>query len=336
MKAFRLHDFGGPASLRLDDLPDPRPGPGQVLLRMRAASLNHRDLRIARGEHPGLALPLVPVSDGVGEVAAVGPGVTRVAVGERVAGTFFQRWLAGAFREDLVRSALGGDVDGVLAEYVVLSEEGLVHVPEHLSDAEAATLPCAALTAWNALIAQGGLTPGETVLTLGTGGVSIFALQFARLAGARVILTSSSDAKLERARELGASDTINYRATPDWDRRVLELTDGAGVDHVVEVGGIDTFARSVRALRLAGRISLIGVLSGGGAVDLGLLHRRRVHLQGINVGSREIFEAMSRAVALHGLRPLVDRVFGFEEAPAALQYLQSGAHFGKVVLQFRA
>lgn len=334
MKAFRLHAFGGPASLRLEDLPEPRPGPGQVLLRMRAASLNHRDLRIARGEHPGLPLPRIPLSDGVGEVVAVGPDVSRVKIGERVAGTFFQRWLGGKLTESVMRSALGGDVDGVLAEYVVLHQDGVVHVPEHLSDAEAATLPCAALTAWNALVTQGGLAPGETVLALGTGGVSIFALQFARLAGARVIVTSSNDAKLERARQLGASETINYRATPDWDVRVRELTDGAGVDHVLEVGGVDTFERSVRSVRFGGHIALIGVLTGSGAIDLGLIHRRRLRLQGVSVGSREMFEDMNRAVALHRLRPVIDRIFPFTEAPEALHYLQTGAHVGKVVIQF--
>jgi NADPH:quinone reductase-like Zn-dependent oxidoreductase len=334
MKAFRLHDYGDLAHLRLEELPDPQPGPGQVLLRMRAASLNHRDLRIALGINRSAKLPLIPLSDGVGEVVAVGPGVTRVTIGDRVASTFFQRWLAGELTESVARSALGGDLDGMLAEQVVLHEDGVVRVPDYLSDEEAATLPCAALTAWHALIVQGSLRPGETVLLLGTGGVSIFALQIARLVGARVIITSSSDEKLARARQLGATDTINYRATPNWDERVRALTEGLGVDHVLEVGGIATIAKSLRAVRLAGRVTMIGVLTGSGAVDLGLIHARRVRLQGIYVGSREMFEAMNRAFALHRLRPVIDRVFPFEEAPAALRYLQSGAHFGKIAIRF--
>jgi NADPH:quinone reductase-like Zn-dependent oxidoreductase len=244
-----------------------------------------------------------------------------------------QSWLAGALTEDKSKSALGGGMDGMLAEYVVLDEEGLVPIPEHLSYAEAATLPCAAVTAWNALVAEGGIRAGDSVLVLGTGGVSLFALQFARLHGARVIATSSSDDKLARAIALGASDGINYRQTPEWGRAVLELTGGAGVNHVIEVGGAGTLPQSFRAVRFGGQISLIGVLAEPGAqVDPRPLMMKGARLQGIYVGSREMFEAMNRAIALDGLRPVVDRVFPFAEAPEAFRYMQAAGHFGKIVI----
>jgi NADPH:quinone reductase-like Zn-dependent oxidoreductase len=298
-------------------------------------SLNYRDLLVVKGLYnPKLPLPLVPLSDGVGQVVEVGPGVTRVKPGDRVAGIFMQTWIAGEPTEAKSKSALGGGGTGVLAEQVVFHEDGLVHVPEHLTDEEAATLPCAAVTAWHALVTEGRVQAGDSVLIQGTGGVSLFALQFARLSGARVIATSSSDAKLERVRQLGASDGINYKTTPDWDKKVRELTGNAGVDHVVEVGGAGTLGRSLKAVRMGGRISLIGVLTGGGGeVNPVPALMKNVCLQGIYVGSREMFEAMNRAIALHKLRPVVDRVFPFAEAAQALRYMESGAHFGKIALR---
>jgi NADPH:quinone reductase-like Zn-dependent oxidoreductase len=335
MKVFELRDQFGLDSLTLAERPEPKPGPSQVLVQMRAFSLNYRDLMVVKGVYnPKQRLPLVPLSDGVGRVAAVGPGVTRVKPGDRVAGIFMQQWLCGPVTEAKARSSLGAQVDGVLAEYVVLSEEGVVHVPEHLTDEEAATLPCAAVTAWHALVAEGGVQAGDTVVVQGTGGVSLFALQFARLSGARVIATSGSDAKLVRVLELGASDGINYKTTPDWDKPARELTGGVGVDQVVEVGGAGTLPRSFKAVRMGGRISLIGVLTGNsGEVNPLPVLMKNVRLQGIYVGSREMFEAMNRAIALHRLRPVVDRVFPFQEAREALRYMESGAHFGKIALR---
>ncbi len=335
MKAFEVQNTFGLDSLVMTDRPEPRPGPGQVLLKMRAWSLNFRDLMVVKGLYnPRLRLPMVPLSDGVGEVVELGEGVSRVKKGDRVAGTFMQKWVAGELTEEKARSALGGGGTGLLAEYVALHEEGVVAVPAHLTDEEAATLPCAAVTAWHALITEGNLQPGHTVLVQGTGGVSIFGLQFARLAGARVIVTSSSAAKLERAHELGASDGINYKDNPDWDDRVRELTGGVGVDHVVEVGGAGTLPRSMRAVRLGGRISIIGVLTGGtGQVNPLPLLMKNIRAQGIFVGSREMFEAMNRAIALHQLRPVVDRVFPFAEAREALRHLESAAHFGKIAIR---
>lgn len=333
MKAYEICGSFGFDNLTLAERPDPVPGHGQVLVRVRAAALNFRDLLVVKGLYnPNLPLPLVPCSDGAGEVVAVGAGVSRVRIGDRVAGIFMQKWLGGAIDEQGARSALGGDLDGMLAEQVVLSEEGVVPLPEHLSFEEGATLPCAAVTAWHAVV-ESGIRPGDTVLLLGTGGVSIFALQFARMCGARVIATSGNDAKLARAKELGAADGVNYRAVPDWDRAVRELTGGAGVDLVVEVGGAGTLARSLRAVRIGGQVSLIGVLTGAdGEVNPLPVVMKKVRVQGIFVGSRAMFEAMNRAIALHRLRPVIDRVFPFGEARAALAYLESGAHFGKVCI----
>jgi NADPH:quinone reductase-like Zn-dependent oxidoreductase len=305
-----------------------------VLVRIKAASLNYRDLLVAKGLYSrNLPLPLIPLSDASGEVAEVGPGVSRVRPGDRVAGIFMQAWIDGEPTEAKAKSALGGAIGGVLAEAVVFDQEGVVPIPEHLSYEEAATLPCAAVTAWHALIVSGRVRAGETVLVQGTGGVSIFALQFARLSGARVIATSSHDEKLERARQLGASDGINYKTTPDWDARARELTGGAGVDHVIEVGGAGTLPKSLKAVRMGGHIPLIGILTGGEFNPTPLL-MKSVRLQGIFVGSRAMFEAMNRAIALHRLRPVVDRIFPFDEAPEALRHLERGAHFGKVVIRF--
>jgi NADPH:quinone reductase-like Zn-dependent oxidoreductase len=333
MKAYHLQNAFGIDNLVQVDLPDPKPGPGQVLLQMRAFSLNYRDLMVVKGLYnPKLRFPLVPLSDGVGEVAAVGDGVTRVKVGDRVCPLFMQKWLAGPVTDAAARSALGAGPDGVLAQHAVFHEDGVVVVPKHLSDEEAATLPCAGLTAWHALVGEGPLCAGDTVLVQGTGGVSIFALQFARLHGARVIATSSSDAKLQRALSLGGSDGINYKTTPEWGDKARELT-GGGVDHVVEVGGAGTIAQSLKAVRLSGRISLIGVLAGGGSFDLRSILMKNVRVQGIFVGSREMFVTMNRAIALHQLRPVVDRVFSFGEVREALQHMESGRHFGKICIR---
>jgi NADPH:quinone reductase-like Zn-dependent oxidoreductase len=333
MKAYRLHEFGGPQSLRLEERPAPEPGPGQVRVRIRAGSLNFRDLMISKGVYnPKLKLPLIPLSDGAGEVSAVGDGVTRFRVGDRVVSAFMPGWVEGPPTDAKVRSALGGDIDGVLAEEVVLPEAGLLPIPAHLSFEEAATLPCAAVTAWNALLETGGIRPGDSVLVQGTGGVSIFALQFARLAGARVIATSSSDAKLSRVQEMGASDLINYKATPDWDKRVRELTGGRGVDMIIEVGGAGTLPMSTRSIKLGGYIALIGVLTGAGDFNPIPLLMRNIRLQGIFVGSVQMFASMLKAIEISRLRPVVDRVFPFDQAVDAMKYLESGAHFGKVVI----
>lgn len=333
MKVYEIRDGFGIYRLNIAERPEPLPAAGQVLVRVRAVSVNYRDLLMVKGLYnPNLPLPLVPFSDGTGEVVAVGLGVTRVNIGDRVAGIYMQRWLAGELTEAKAESALGGAIDGVLAEYVLLPEEGVVPIPEHLSYEEGATLPCAAVTAWHAVVEE-GVKPGDTVLTIGTGGVSLFALQFARLAGARVIATSRSDGKLERALSLGATDGINSTAEPAWDRKAWELTGKSGVDLVVEVGGAGTLPKSLRSVRLGGRISLIGVLTGAtGEVNPLPAVMKGVRVQGILVGSREMFERMNRAIALHRLHPVIDRVFPFAEAREALRYMESGAHFGKIVI----
>jgi NADPH:quinone reductase-like Zn-dependent oxidoreductase len=335
MRAIQLDGGFGLDNLALVERPDPRPGPGQVLVRVRAVALNYRDLLTVNGHYNRRQpLPLVPCSDAAGEVVAVGEGVTRVRAGERVCSLFAQRWLAGALNAEKLRSALGGPLPGVLAELVVLDAEGVVGSPAHLDDVEAATLPCSAVTAWSALVEEGGVTAGQTVVAQGTGGVSIFGLQLARLLGARVIVTSSSDDKLGRARELGAAEGINYRAVPEWGDRVKELTGGAGADLVLEVGGAGTFSQSLRAVRPGGQISLIGNLTGTATeVLLTSILMRRVRVQGIYVGSRETFEALNRAVALHRLRPVVDRVFPLAETRAAFEHMAAGRHLGKIIVQ---
>jgi len=337
MKAFRLHEFGGPSALKLEEISEPTPGPGEILLRVRAVSLNYRDLMVTKGVYnPKLRLPLIPLSDGAGEVIATGAGATRFKPGERVVASFMPAWIDGPLDETKARSALGAEANGMLAEAVVLPEQGLLKIPAHLSFEEAATLPCAAVTAWNALLETGSIKPGDTVLIQGTGGVSLFALQFARMAGARVIATSGSDQKLGRVRELGASDGINYKTTPDWDKRVRELTAGKGVDQIIEVGGAGTLPKSIRCVRLGGTITLIGVLSGGGEINPMPILMKGIRLQGIFVGSRNMFEAMNRAIESNQMRPIVDQVFPFEQSPQALTYLESGAHFGKVVINVSA
>jgi NADPH:quinone reductase-like Zn-dependent oxidoreductase len=334
MKTYRLHEFSGTGGLRLEELPDPVAGAGQVLVRMRAFSLNFRDLMMCKGVYnPKARLPCALGSDGAGEVVATGPGVTRFKPGERVVASFMPGWVEGPPDEEKARSALGGGGEGLLAELVVLPEQGLLPVPAHLNFEEAATLPCAGVTAWNALVESGGLKPGDSVLVQGTGGVSLFALQFAHMAGARVIVTSKSDEKLKRAVELGASDVINYITTPDWDKRVRELTGGKGVDMIVEVGGAGTLPTSLKAVRLGGYIALIGVLSGGGDVNPVPILMKNVRVQGIFVGSRKMFESMNRAIGLASLHPIVDRAFNFDQVKDALKYMESAAHFGKVVVR---
>ena len=336
MKAFQIVGSFGLENVKLVELPEPQPGPGQVLVRMRAAALNYRDLVVIKGGYgPRQTLPRIPISDGAGEVAAVGAGVSRVKVGDRVVGCFAPSWIEGPLTQEKLDSALGGFVDGVLADYTLFSAEAVLPVPAHLSFEEAATLPCAALTAWHALFVADHVQPGSTVLVQGTGGVSLFALQFARTAGARVIVTSSSDQKLARARELGASGGINYKTTPDWEKEVRKQTDGRGADHIVEVGGAGTFNRSLACVRMGGMISMIGVLAGAsGEVRTALILFRAARIQGIFVGSRAMFEEMNRAISAHGLHPVMDRAFPFAEAPAALRHLESAGHFGKIALTF--
>ncbi len=322
----------------ISTVPKPSPGPRQVLVRIRAASLNFRDYLVVTGRYnPKMPLPRVPLSDGAGEVEAAGEGVTRFRPGARVAGIFVKTRRDGDPSEAHGKSALGGAIDGVLADYVLFDEDGLVSVPSHLSFTEAATLPCAAVTAWNALVVQGRVKSGDTVLVQGTGGVSLFALQFARLAGARVIAISSSDAKLERALALGASDGINYKTTPDWDKRARQLTAGRGVDHVVEVGGSGTLARSFNAVRTQGHIAVIGILSGiAGELNIAPILHKHLTIHGIYVGSRAMFEDMNRALTLHQLRPVIDRVFPFEKIHDALRHMESAAHIGKIVIDYGA
>ncbi|GAB3583624.1 zinc-dependent alcohol dehydrogenase family protein [Hymenobacter daeguensis] len=335
MKKYELLPSAGsesPTGWQLTEADVPQPGPGQVLVRVRAVSLNYRDLGVAQS--PNRLKPVIPCSDGAGEVAAVGAGVTRVQAGDRVAGIFFQTWLAGPLVAEVHAQALGGSADGMLAEYVVLSEQGLVKLPDYLTYEEAACLPCAGVTAWNSLFEQGHLQPGQTVLLQGTGGVSILSMQLAKAAGARVIITSSSDEKLARARELGADETINYRTTPDWEQEVQRLTNGLGADHVVEVGGAGTLEKSLGATRASGHIAFVGVLTGVAApIATHLLLTKSLRLTGIYVGSRDMFERYLQALTQTRLRPVIDRVFAFEEAPAALQHLKSGAHFGKIVVR---
>ncbi|EFO80961.1 Alcohol dehydrogenase zinc-binding domain protein [Oscillochloris trichoides DG-6] len=335
MRVFQLEGGWSADHLVIAERPMPEPGPGQIVLRMRAASLNYRDTVVIQrgyGSQTG-QLPLVPVSDGVGEVVALGAGVSRVQIGDRVCPMFSPNWIGGRPTAARLGATLGGPLNGVMQEYMLIDAEGVALAPPHLSDVEAATLPCAALTAWSALVTEGKIEPGDRVLIQGTGGVSLFALQFAKMLGAFTIVTSSSSEKLERARALGADATLSYRETPEWGRSVRDIAGGDGVDHIVEVGGQQTLPQSLRAIRPGGTISMIGVLSGPSMeARLGLIVTRQVRLQGITVGSRDSFEAMARAISQHQLRPVVDRVFTFEELPQALTYLVSGAHFGKVCI----
>jgi len=332
MQVYESQTANGAAGWKLVEREIPMPMPGQVLIRVRATSLNYRDLAFAQNARQ--RRPYVPLSDGAGEVIAVGKGVTRAAVGDRVAANFFLNWIDGGVRASVHDSAMGGAVDGMLAEYVALPAESLVRLPDYLTYEQAATLPCAAVTLWNALFEQSKLAPGETVLLLGTGGVSIFGLQFAKMAGAKVILTSSSDVKLERARALGADETINYKTTPDWDKAVWQLTGKRGVDHVIEIGGGGTMERSIRSTRTGGTISAIGMLAGfDNKIDPFLMVGRSLHVNGIYVGSVAMFERMLTAMTQSRLEPIIDRVFPFTEAPQALEHMASGSHFGKIVIR---
>lgn len=334
MKAYEIQNFDLD-SLKMVERPTPEPGYGQILVSMKAASLNFRDLMTVLGHYnPKQPLPLVPLSDGAGVVEAVGPGVEQVKVGDRVCSSFFQRWLAGPPSiEKCAKSSLGGPLDGCLAQSVLLSSEGVAKIPDWMSFEEAATLPCAALTAWNALMDLGSLKAGDRVLVLGTGGVSIFALQIAHMMGAEVIATSSSDAKLERAKQLGAAHGINYKTTPDWGKAVLDLTGKQGVDYVIEVGGAGTMERSLQAVRMGGMVATIGILSGV-AERLNLLPvlMKQARVQGVFVGSAHLLKEMIRAFDLNKVHPVIDKVYPFEEAVAALRHMQSGAHVGKLVI----
>jgi NADPH:quinone reductase-like Zn-dependent oxidoreductase len=336
MRAYQLPKGGaGIDALVQVERPDPKPDYRQVLVRVKACSLNFRDLAIARGSY---RIPvrenIIPLSDGAGEVVEIGPGVTRLKVGDRVAGNFFQRWSGGVPALDAHRSALGGGIDGMLADHAVLEEDGAVKIPPHLSLEEGATLPCAGVTVWNAMMEHAKLKAGATVLLQGTGGVSIFGLQFAHAMGIRAIVTSSSDEKLKRAKALGAALGINYKNTPDWEKAAMEFTGGVGVDHVVEVGGAATLARSFGVIRVGGKVTLIGGLSGGATeLNPALIFARRANVQGISVGSTQMFEAMNRAIEVNALKPVIDKVFAFAEVQAAYRHMAAGAHFGKIVIR---
>ena len=333
MRVFQIEGDWGMDHLKLSTRPEPTAGPGQVVVKMTASSLNYRDLVVPNrgyGNHTG-TLPLIPVSDGVGVVSAIAPGVTRVAVGDRVCPTFFQNWISGEPDLERLTRSLGGPIDGTMAEYMCLPEGGVTKVPAHLSDLEAATLPCAALTAWSALVNCGNIRPGDRVLVQGCGGVALFAVAFAKLLGAHVTVISSSEERLERVKQLGADAGINYRGTPEWAKATRDITAGRGYDLILELGGEKTLPQSLRCIRPGGTVAMIGILSGSAmATSLGLIITRQVRLQGVTVGHRDGFEAMVRAIDQHRLKPVVDRVFPFEELKEAMAYLQTGAQFGKV------
>ena len=337
MKVMEMRDEWGVDHIKPGTRPDRSPGPGEVLIKMQAASVNYRDLVMTQrgyGRHSG-ELPLVPLSDGAGTVAETGAGVTRVKAGDLVCPAFAQLWISGALREEYRPGMLGGPLDGVMQEYMVLPESGVVKAPAHLSAIEAATLPCAAVTAWSAVIG-GGVEPGDVVVTQGTGGVSLFAMLFAKLAGARTIVTSSSDEKLARAKALGADIGINYRTHPEWSRNVRQALGGRGADLVVELGGAQSLDQSLRAVRTSGTLAMIGVLSGGLAeLNLGRVVTQNVRLQGVTLGSREAFEDMVRAIETHRLKPPIDdKVYGFDEAADAIRAIPAGRHFGKICIAF--
>jgi alcohol dehydrogenase len=335
MKVAVLETVGSLNNIKLVDRPEPRPGPGEVLVRLRAAALNYRDLVVVEGGYGSRQKKqdLVMLSDGAGEIAEVGSGVTKWRVGDRVVACFFPRWQGGPATEDRVAASLGGSVDGVACEYRVFAEDGIAPAPRHLNFVRSATLPCAALTAWTAVIEHGAVGPGQSVLTQGTGGVSLFALQFARAAGAQVVATSSSAAKLEKLRGLGAAHVINYTETPKWGQAVLDAVPG-GVDLVVEIGGGGTIAESLRALRLGGSISIIGVVAGARHdLNVPVVIMKNAHLRGASVGNRDQLVAMIRAMEQHAIRPVIDRTFPLAELADALARLKSGRHVGKICVE---
>ena len=339
MRAYQVRQFGLD-HLEQAELPMLQIAPGMVLIKVRAVSLNYRDLMVVKGLYnPKMALPRIPCSDGAGEVVAVGDGVTRITVGDRVCGIFMQQWLDGPPTAERSKAALGGDVDGMLTEYALLAQDGVVRFPEHLSYEEAATLPCAGVTAWNALHHAGEpgdpVLPGETVAIQGTGGVSLFALQFAKLLGATVIGTSSSEKKLDRAYGFGLDAGCNYKERPEWSKWVAEVTGGRGADRIIEVGGAGTFGQSLRATRVGGMVAQIGVLSGSATTEplalTPILHKQ-LRVQGIYVGSRAMFEQMNTVIAKAELHPIIDRVFAFDQAREAFLHMESASHFGKIVI----
>jgi NADPH:quinone reductase-like Zn-dependent oxidoreductase len=319
----------------LVEKPVPAPGPSQVLVKLKAATINYRDLLTVKGGYGSRQkFPLIPLSDGAGVVESVGAGVAAFKPGDRVTGSFFEGWLGGEPSEAKMRSNLGGALDGVLCEYRIWPAAALVRTPDHLTDVEAASLPCAGLTAWSAVVKLGNIRPGQTVLTQGTGGVSIFALQFAKMSGARVIATSSSDAKIERLKALGADVTLNYKTTPEWGKLARQAT-GHGVDLVVEVGGVGTLNESIRAIRIGGTIAFIGVLAGPPTSDsrLPLMVMQQQRLQGVTVGSVEDLQAMANAMAASGMKPVIDKIFSFDQVKQAFAHMASGAHFGKIAIE---
>jgi len=333
VKALVIHSSFGLENLSVVDRPKPTPTAGQIIVRVRAASLNYRDLLLAKGQYnPRLQFPRILGSDAAGEVVAGGEDVTRFKLGDRIANCFMPLWRDGPITDSAAKSTYGSDSDGVFAELIAVNEGGAVKLPDHLTFEEAATLPCAAVTAWNALTTA-ETRSGTTVLLQGTGGVSIFALQLAKALGARVLITSSSDEKLARATALGVDAGVNYRTNPDWDKWARQQTGGAGVNVVIEVGGAGTMDRSLKAVTTGGHIALIGVLAGTGSFNPLPILMKAVRVQGVFVGSREMFEAMNCVIAEKQIRPVIDRVFPFGEAPAAFAHLESGAHFGKVVLR---
>jgi NADPH:quinone reductase-like Zn-dependent oxidoreductase len=335
MKAYHLHGDAGVGRLVRADVAKPDPAKGEVRIRLEAASLNYRDLLILDAAGQGGLDGRVPLCDGAGVVDAVSSDVTQWHVGDRVAAAYFRDWVSGPFKRVYIPSALGSrTLDGLLTEYIVLPATALVAVPKHLTSVEAATLPCAAVTAWHGLVTRGGLSKGDTLLVQGTGGVALFGLQFAAALGARAIVISSSNAKLDRAKALGASILINYRDTPDWDVAVMKATDGQGASHILELGGPGTYDRSIRSVASGGKIVQIGVLTGfGPKPDLARLQWENADIIGVTVGSVEHFAALNRFLAEHAIHPIVDRIYGFDEVPEAYAHLRSGSHFGKIVME---
>jgi NADPH:quinone reductase-like Zn-dependent oxidoreductase len=332
LNAFGLSNF------TLAARPLTRLEPSKIRIRVRAASVNFRDLLIARGQlsdhTTNITLPLVPLSDCAGEVIAIGRDVDRFEVGDRVSPAPLPRWLVGPFESGLGKHVLGVTIDGVLGEYFTGDQQSFVEIPDTLSFEEASTLPCAALVAWNALFEHGDVKPGQTVLLLGSGGVSVFALQFAVAAGARVLVTTGDEAKAERLRELGAAHVIDYRGCPEWSRSVLELTGGAGADHIIETGGARTLEQSIKSAAVGGKISLVGMLTGAtGTFGTAPILRKTLCLQGIVLGSIEMFERMNGTVDSLEIKPVIDRMFEMRDIAAALEYLESGRHIGKVVIK---